>query len=67
MNKHRILDMKFINDYIRENFPNGNLIGVEIGSLALVLSGNFNKFYCVDPWRNGGEIETLGIILIIKD
>lgn len=59
MNKYRILDMEFINNYIRKNFPNGNLTGVEIGSLAgdsaeaLVLSGNFNKFYCVDPWKNG--------------
>lgn len=57
MNKYRILDIEFIDNYIRKNFPNGNLIGVEIGSLAgesaeaLVLSGNFNKFYCVDPWK----------------
>ncbi len=59
MNKYRILDMEFINNYIRKNFPNGNLIGVEVGSLAgdsaeaFILSGNFNKFYCVDPWQNG--------------
>ena len=53
----RIEDLKWLNDKIKEIYPDG-VIGMEIGSFggdsaeAFAMSGNFRTLYCIDPWKN---------------